>query len=107
MANKSRTWKYHRYSIGMKIESSKPPFTIATVHGDTDAQQEEFARILAAAPDMLAALEEAQKCLSMLMKKIDWGKTYDINFALLNSALLKVDEAVFFGTGKPIKPKID
>lgn len=52
------------------------------------------ARLLAAAPDLLAACERANKLLSHLMPTVDWGKTFDLDVAELNGVLLDLPAAI-------------
>lgn len=59
-------------------------------------KHEANARLLVAAPEMLEALEKTQAMMKNLMVKgnVDWGKTFCIDFGLMNEALLKIDAAI-------------
>jgi hypothetical protein len=54
------------------------------------------ARLIAASPCLLEALKLNQRLMANLMAKgnIDWGKTFGIDFGLMNETLVRMDAAV-------------
>jgi hypothetical protein len=56
-----------------------------------------------AASYLLAACERADRLMSHLMKTVDWGKTFDLDIAELNSVLLDLPKAI--GKAKQLAAK--
>lgn len=53
--------------------------------------------LIAAAPDLLEALEEARWLRDHIMgdkKRIDWGNSFDVDFGRMNDAFIKFDVAL-------------
>lgn len=64
---------------------------VMELEGGTD---EANAHLIAAAPDLLAALEDADRLLFHLMKVVPWGRTCGTDFALLNKVLCHAPVAI-------------
>lgn len=52
------------------------------------------ARLIAAAPELLAAAIEMQALIENLMKAVPWGKTFDLDIAALNTAPIHLAAAI-------------
>lgn len=69
-------------------------------HSRTVAAAQARERLNAAAPDLLAACEKANGLLTHLMKVVPWGKTFDLDVAALNEALLVLPAAITKARGQ-------
>ena len=58
------------------------------------------ARLIAAAPELLAALIAMDDLVESLWPSVDWGKTFNLDIAALNSAPLKAKAAIAKAKGE-------
>lgn len=56
---------------------------------------------IAAAPELFEVAHLYKRLMANLMTKgnVDWGRTFDIDFLLMNDALIKCDAAIAKATG--------
>ena len=79
--------------FGTYIASEQTPL-IATVH------ELEYASLIVAAPDMLAALEQMNALMENLFEVVDWGKTFRLDVVALNEAPLAMKRAIAKAKGQ-------
>lgn len=93
------------YSVLPEEESGLPDFDTNGIIAEipdsyasgNNEKREANARLIATAPDMYDAVKEAQWLARHIMgkeKRIDWGKTFDVDFARMNEAFMKFDAVI-------------
>ena len=82
--------------FGPKMPDGSLAKTIATV------KCPEFARLIAAAPEMLEALKLQKAFMANIMAKgnVNWGSTFGVDFGLMNEALIAQDRAIAKAEGR-------
>lgn len=58
------------------------------------------ARLIAAAPSLLAACKEAAALIDNLMSSVDWGSTFNLDIARLNSVPIALGRAIAEAEGE-------
>ena len=90
----------HDQCIGADVPDPNDPefirgVIVATMQGMMSNEQTAAnADLIVAAPDLLAACEEADRLLGHLMASVDWGKTFGVDFQLLNQVLIALPKSI-------------
>jgi len=94
-------WQWQRGRIALIGGDGKDVIVVAE---DSESPlldiSEAHARLIAAAPDLLAALEGMDALVESLWKSVPWGDTFDLDVQALNEAPTRAKRAIAKATGE-------
>jgi hypothetical protein len=67
----------------------------------------EHEALIAAAPELLEALKRMDELVDSLWESVPWGKTFNLNVALLNEAPIEAKKAIAKAEGRTMPERVE